>query len=176
MRKTLSVALVVVAATFSMPTGLIAAGATPLQGGLAVAPNTGTVNGVATDSSKTPVSQATVRLRPINAPPGTGVASTVTDAAGNFSFTGVNPAQYVIEIVDAAGKVIGVSPSITVVAGAATTLTVSTSIVSALAIASGATGAAAFITSTAGLLTIIAAGGLAVAGGTVIVEDASPSR
>jgi carboxypeptidase family protein len=182
MKKTLAVVFAFVAATFSMPLATGAAGAAPLavQGGGGSqgggGNQGGTVNGQATDSAKQPISQAQVRLRNINAPEGTQPLTSTADAAGNFSFANVPPGNYVVEIVDAAGNVIGVSSPVVAVAGTTATVAVTASAVSALAVASGAAGAVAWVSSAAGILTLAAAGGLAIVGSAAATDENSPSR
>jgi hypothetical protein len=105
--------------------------------------------------------------------------ATTSDAKGNFSFTGVNPAVYVVEIVDEAGAIAGTSAAVAVTADFTVTVSVSTS--SAAAAPCGAMPAA--ITAADGGLSpavVIATAG-AVAGITAVIvaatqSEASPSR
>lgn len=144
--------------------------------GPAFAQGTGTLNGVAQNAQQQILSGVQVQLRNVD----TGqLAGTTTSAAnGGFAFTGLNPANYVIEIVDATGKIIGVSSSIAVGSGAVISgVIVAASAAGAVAGAAAAGGLAAFFTSTGGLLVLagaavgVAAGIAAATGGT-----ASPSR
>ena len=63
--------------------------------------------------------------------------STTSNQAGQFSFAGLQPGHYVVEIVDATGKVVGLSPSLLVTAGSTVTVTVGATAAGALAAASG---------------------------------------
>jgi hypothetical protein len=72
----------------------------------------GAVNGVAPECDKAPLPNYRVHVR--NANTGELTGSTTSNQAGQFSFSGLQPGNYVVEIVDAAGKVVGLSPSLTV--------------------------------------------------------------
>jgi len=63
--------------------------------------------------------------------------STSTSQAGQFSFASLQPGKHVVEIADAAGKVVGLSPSVTVAAGSVVTVTVGATAAGALATSSG---------------------------------------
>lgn len=134
---------------------------------------TGGINGTATGSQGQTLASYTIRVR--NADTGQLAGSTTTGATGQFTFTGLDPANYVVEIVDQAGHIIGTSSMLSVAAGQTVSMTVGASMTAgAAAIAGGATG---FWTSTAGILTI-AAVGAGVTGIVVAVNksNASPSR
>jgi hypothetical protein len=136
-------------------------------------PATGTVTGTATDAGGKTMANVTVRVR--NLLTGELTSSTTSNAIGEFSFVGLNPATYAVEVVDAAGAVIGTSSSITLAAGATVTVTVGAS--AAAAAAAVAAGGATFFASTAGIVTVAAAGA-AVAGVTVASNQGteSPSK
>jgi carboxypeptidase family protein len=127
----------------------------------------GAINGTATDSSGQTLPNYTVQLR--NLQTGQLAGTTTSNAAGSFSFIGLAPANYAIEIVNAAGTIVGSSAAITVAAGASVTVTVSSA---AAAIA----GASAAGVSTALLVTTVAVAagifGVVVA----VKHDASSSR
>jgi hypothetical protein len=134
----------------------------------------GSIEGTAKDSNQNPLAAVKVQLR--NVDTGALAGSTSSSSTGAFSFTGIAPGNYVIEIVDAAGKIIGVSSSISVAAGAAITgVTLAASAAGAAAAAAAAGGAGSFFTSTAGLLLLgaVAAG---TAAAVVVASNASPSR
>ena len=95
----------------------------------------GAVNGVAQSADKAPLPNFRVHVR--NANTGELTGSTTSNQAGQFSFSGLQPGNYVVEIVDAAGKVVGLSPSLTVAAGSTVTVTVGATAAGALAAASG---------------------------------------
>lgn len=129
---------------------------------------TGALQGVAQSSTGEVFSNVTVQLR--NVQTGQLAGSTTTNAAGSFSFTGLNPANYVVEIVNQAGTIIGTSSVVSVTAGAAVAATVT-----AAAVGVGAATAAGISTA------VIVATAAAWAGvvGTVVAAnqgEASPSR
>ena len=97
--------------------------------GGAQGPATGTVTGTSANSSGQTLSNVTVRLRPLtqNGQP----LTTTSNALGQFSFTAVQPETYVIELVNAAGEIVGTSSAITVAAGATVSVTVSASALAA---------------------------------------------
>jgi hypothetical protein len=145
-------------------------------------PGTGSIQGAARSASGQPLPNYTVQIRNIQT--GQLAGSTTSNAAGNFTFTGLNPANYVIEIVNPAGTIVGTSAAITVAAGATVTVTVPATAAAAIAgatttagaAAAGAGGAAAGI-STAVLITTIAAGaGVAAIIVAATQGEASPSR
>ena len=126
--------------------------------------------GTATSSSGEVLANATVQLRDL----GTGTVSgkTTSSSTGSFSFAAVNPGNYAVEILNAAGQVVGTSASISVVAGAAVT---------GVAVSATAAAVAAGAASIAGISTIVAVTTAAAAAGVVgLVNvrqgDASPSR
>ena len=139
---------------------------------------TGTINGTAQDSRGRKLAGYTVRAR--NLANGNLAGSTTSGAAGQFSFVGLNPGNYAIEIVDAAGKIVGTSASIGVTAGATVSVTVTASAAAALGAAAAggaAAGGAAGGLSTA-LIVVTAAGAAGIVGLVVAVNrsNASPSR
>jgi hypothetical protein len=121
MRKNFAVVLAVVLAT---------AGSAPVFG-----QQGGALTGVAQSADKAPLPNFRVHVR--NANTGQLAGSTTSNQAGQFSFSTLQPGNYVVEIVDAAGKVVGLSPSISVAAGATVTVTVGATAAGALAAATG---------------------------------------
>jgi hypothetical protein len=95
----------------------------------------GALNGVAQSADKAPLPNYRVHVR--NANTGELAGATTSNQTGQFSFASLQPGNYVVEIVDAAGKVVGLSPSISVAAGSTVTVTVGASAAGALAAASG---------------------------------------
>ena len=59
-------------------------------------------------------------------------SATTSTGAGQFSFTGLRPSTYVVEMMDAAGKVIGLSRSISVADAATVVVTVGASAAGAI--------------------------------------------
>jgi hypothetical protein len=121
MRKMLAVVVVVI---------LSASGITPM-----FAQSPGALNGVAQGADKAPLADFRVHVR--NANTGELAGSTTSNQAGQFAFSTLQPGNYVVEIVDASGKVVGLSPSMTVAAGSTVTVTVGATAAGALAAASG---------------------------------------
>ena len=123
--------------------------------GAAQAPANSSMAGLVKNANGRTIANATVRLRDLET--GQLAATTASDAAGQFSFPGLAAGSFTVEIVNAAGEIIGSSAPISVVAGAAITGVVVTTT------DSSKKKAGAFFTSTAGLIAI-AASGAAVAG------------
>ena len=145
---------------------------------------TASLAGTATSSSGQSVANATVHLR--NLANGQIAGTTTSSTTGSFSFAGLQAGNYAVEVVNAAGQIIGISASIGVAAGATVTgIAVSTSAVLAGAAAGGAAAGAAAAgagAATAGISTAVivttAAAAAGVAGAVAIAKkgDASPSR
>jgi Carboxypeptidase regulatory-like domain len=108
----------------------VVTGSTPI-----LAQEQGTLSGVAQNADKAPLPNYRVHVR--NANTGTLAGSTLSNQAGQFTFTALQPGNYVVELVDATGKVVGLSPSLTVAAGATVTVTVGATAAGALSAASG---------------------------------------
>jgi hypothetical protein len=124
---------------------------------LVLAQGTGTLNGTTEENVFVQLRNASNQL----------VSRTTSDAAGSFSFSGLDAGSYVVEIVNAAGEVIGVSSPISIAAGSTVAVTVTAA---AGSVAGGGMG-------TAMLLTIITAAGGAGIGAVVLAKDpASPSN
>jgi len=151
---------------------------------LFAAQGTASLAGTATSSSGQSVANATVHLR--NLANGQIAGTTTSSTTGSFSFAGLQAGNYAVEVVNAAGQIIGTSASIGVAAGATVTgIAVSTSAVLAGAAAGGAAAGAAAAgagAATAGISTAVivttAAAAAGVAGAVAIAKkgDASPSR
>ena len=139
--------------------------------GAGQAPGTASIAGSARGASGKAAANATVRVRDV----ATGQLSGTTsaNAAGQFSVAGLNAGNYIVEVVNAAGEVIGTSAPIAVAAGAAVTGVG----ISAAAMTMAIGGPASFFGSAFGIATIVGAG-LGVAGVAVAVNrpDASPSK
>src|SRR6266853_638029 len=97
------------------------------------------LSGVATNPSGQPLVNATVQLR--NLTTGSLSGTTTSSATGTFAFGGVQTGMYAIEVVNAAGQIVGSSASVSVTAGATITgVSVSASLGGVIA---GSAGAAA---------------------------------
>jgi hypothetical protein len=143
--------------------------------GRAGQPPPGAISGVARSASAEPLPNHVVRLR--SAETGQLTATTTTGAAGQFSFAGLNPGTYVVEVLDGA-EVIGTSAAIVLSPAAmvASGLVIQASAARAKTVALVAGGA--FLTSTLGIVTM-AAVGAGVVGAVVMVRnsaDASASK
>jgi hypothetical protein len=177
MRKTFAMGLMLAAAT--IPSTLFAAGAvasgrqTPTQ--TATQTTTGTINGVARTSDQKPISDCTANARDA----GTGqVADTKKcTPAGAFVFSGLQPGSYVVEVVDVTGKIVALSPAVSVAAGTAVSVTV-TSTLAAGAIAAAAGGGIGLLgLGTAATVAVIAAAGaVAIVAVNAAQADASPNQ
>jgi len=132
---------------------------------------TGTINGIAQTSTGQILANYTVRAR--NLDTGQVAGTTMSNAAGSFTFAGLSPANYIIEVVNQTGSMVGSSASITVTAGATASVTVS-----ATATAAGAAvGAAASHGISTAVFVTTAAAAAGIAGVVVAVKNnASPSR
>jgi hypothetical protein len=173
MRKTFAVVLMLAVAVAAIPARLFAAvKAGPRQQS---GQQTGTLNGKAESSSKATLPNYSVQVR--NASNGTLAGTTTSSQTGMFTFSGLLPGNYVVEIVDVAGKVVGLSPSIAVGAGATVSVTVTASAVGAIAAAAGG-GFGLLGLGTAASVAVVGAAGAATA--VVAVQatngNASPSR
>ncbi len=143
-----------------------------------VAQQFGSLSGTARDQGGQTIARTTVQLR--NLTTGELVSTTQSAADGAFSFAGLPAGNYAVEIVNAAGQIIGTSASITVAAGATVSgVIVTASAAAALGTAAGAAAAGAAAAggfSTAVVITTIAVAG-GIAGAVAIARNnASPSR
>ncbi len=125
--------------------------------------------GTAHNAAGETVPNITVQLRDLAT--GQLAGTTTSSATGSFEFTGLAAGNYSIEIVNAAGQIIGTSAAVPVVAGAAVTgVTVTAAGAAAAAAASAATGVSS------ALIVTTAAAAAGVAAIVTVVPDASPSQ
>jgi hypothetical protein len=139
----------------------------------------GAINGTARTAAGKVLPGYTVQVR--NLQTGELVGTTTSTAAGGYSFTGLVPANYAVELVDSSGAVVGSSASIAVGAGATSATAVALTASATSAAAAGAAGAAAAGGGMgSGLTTALIVTGIAasagIVGAVVVVRDASPSR
>ena len=101
--------VLVVAVAIAMMVSALPVSAAGRAAGRAVgqAQATGAIQGTATSSTGQTLPNFTVQLR--NLQTGQLAGSTTSNAAGSFSFTGLNPANYVVEVVNQAGTIVGSS-------------------------------------------------------------------
>jgi hypothetical protein len=135
-------------------------------------PPTGGLQGFARNANKQTLPKVNVQVRGAD---GQLAATGSTNAQGAFSFSGLNPGTYTVEILDAAGRIVGTS-SVTVTAGAVATVTVTAAAAGAIA-AAGTGGLSLFGLGTIGTVAVIGAA-TAVTVATIVAtrDDASPSR
>ena len=135
MRNLLAIAL---ATTLALQTPMVAAaGVQAAPGSGQPAAGAGVITGTAQTSAGQPLPNYTVQLRNLQSGQLAGTAT--TNAAGRFSFSGLTPASYVVEIVAPGGTIVGTSATIAVAAGASVAVTVSAAAAAAAA-AAGAGG------------------------------------
>src|SRR5262245_21077941 len=77
--------------------------------------STGTITGVARSTAGQPLGGHFVRVRSVRT--GDVVATATTSANGSFVVANLDPGSYVVEIIDAAGRIVGMSAIGTVVGG-----------------------------------------------------------
>ena len=129
------------------------------------------LSGTAADASGRALSNSTVQLR--NVSTGKLVGSSMTDAAGQFSFPNLPPGTYVVEVLNAAGQIAGTSAALAVSAGwAMTGVSVTTVATPSAAAGSG------HLMSTHAMIILGAAAAAGVAGGIAMASGgtASPSQ
>lgn len=158
--------------TFVTVLSMIAPSASVFAAPRAVQPQSeGSIAGSATSSPGRAMANATVRLRSVAT--GQLAGTTTSDAAGQFIFTGLPAGTYAVEVIDAAGQILGTSAAIPLAAGAQVT---GVSVNASLAAAAAAASAGSFFSSKAGIVAVAVAGA-AVAGVTIAATGtASPSR
>jgi hypothetical protein len=131
----------------------------------------GTIEGIAKDSCEKLLPGVTVQVR--NVDTGAVTASTQAGQDGRFSFAGLIPATYVVEIVDDNGKTIGVSAAIAVAAGGV--ITGVTPVGNTACAIAAAAFVGSFFMSTAGLV-ILGVATAVTAAAVVVSTNASGSR
>lgn len=97
---------------------------------------TGSIQGTARGAQQQTLANHTVQIR--NVQTGQLAGTGTTNGAGEFMVSGLQPGNYVVEIVNAAGEIVGTSAPISVAVGTVATVTVTASAAGALAAASGA--------------------------------------
>jgi len=174
MKRVLVMALVTAMMVPALP--LNAAGPAPSR--IRAQDQTGGIAGNTTSSTGQALPNYTVQLR--NLQTGQLVGSTTSNATGSFTFTGLAPTTYVVEVVDSTGAIVGSSSAIPVVAGQTVTITVSATAAAAGAGAGAAAGAggatSAGLSAPAIIAIIAAAGGVAAAVAVAVNGESSPSR
>jgi hypothetical protein len=137
----------------------------------------GAISGTATSQGGQPLANMTAQLRNLATKQLSG--TTTTNAQGAFSFTGLNPGQFMVEVVNAQGAIVGTTSAITLSTGAMVATGVAVTATAAGAIAGGAAaagGLGAFFGTTVGIVTAVAVVGGVTAVAIAATNDASPSR
>jgi hypothetical protein len=130
------------------------------------AQGTATLSGTARSSNGQPIEDCTAQLRDVLT--GQLVGTTKCDRAGAFMFTSLNPGNYVVEIVNAQGLVVGTSAVSAVAAGASVAISVTAA--TTVAATGGGISTALLLT------TLAAAAGVAAVVIAVNRGPASPSQ
>jgi hypothetical protein len=134
----------------------------------------GTLTGIARGADNAPLPNHCVRVR--RADEGRLAGSTKTNQTGEYTFTNLAPADYIVEVDNCDGKILGMSPAVHVPAGGAITVNVTGSAAGALS-AAGKGGFSLFGLGKLASVGVIGAGAaIAVAGVVATRDDASPSR
>jgi hypothetical protein len=163
MRRVVTVGLVLAISLLGMPMGIAAA-----------AQKGGTVNGKA-EQCKSALSNHTVRAR--NVKTGEIAGTTITNSDGEFTFAALAASDYVFEVVDAQGKVLGVSQATPVLEGVIAKVTISLSGPCAAAVVGHHGGLSIFgLGQPASYALLAAAGTAAVVGIVAANNNASPSK
>jgi hypothetical protein len=163
MRKFLSMMLVTAMATATVPLG---AGASKSDAA--------SLTGTAYNSSLRPLPNANVQIRSLTT--GSRVDSTVSDQAGNFSFSRLEPGTYVVELVNASGYLIGISAPVSVGPSAVATVAVRQDADGALASGQGSGFSLFGLGPVTSLAVLGAAGAASVTAVVSTRPEASPSR
>src|SRR5262245_61500659 len=139
---------------------------------------TGGIQGTATSSSGQVLSNVPVHVR--NLQNGLLAGSTTSSAIGRFSFAGLNPGYYVVEVANQSGPIVGRSQVLAATAGATVTVMVSAFATAGAAFGGSAaqatTPAATHGVRTAVIITTIAAAAGIAAAIAIANNDSSPSR
>jgi len=131
--------------SLSVPLSTVIAAAAPL-----LAQAAGSISGKASSANGQTLGNASVRLR--NLADGRIAATATTNAAGEFSFSALPAGNYSIEVLNAAGEIVGTSAA-SLAAGVSLAGVTVTSTATAVAATTGS-----FFASTAGLIAIAGAG------------------
>jgi len=133
----------------------------------------GRITGTARSQGGQPLANYAVQVR--NVATGQIVGTAKTSAAGEFGFSNLAAGNYVVEVVDAGGRIVATSSSITLAGGAMSITGVAVTASGALG-AGAAAGGGSFFTSTAGIILMVAAGAGTIAAIVATRGPASPSK
>jgi hypothetical protein len=164
MKRVLALALIVALVSIGMPMSSFA--------GPRV---NSSVAGIAKDMSGRPLANTTVRMR--NVVTGQIAGTARTSLSGAFTFENLTSGNYIVETVNAAGRVVATSSSLDLAPGASVTgVAVTAPAEVAAAQAAAAAGGGSFFASTGGIVLLAAIGAGAVAGIYYATKDDSPSK
>lgn len=166
MKRVLALALVVALISIGVPTSSFA--------GPRV---NSSVAGIAKDTTGRPLVNTTVRMR--NVVTGQIAGTARTSLSGAFTFENLTSGNYIVETVNAAGRVVATSSSLDLAPGATVTGVAVTAPADVAAQAGGAAAAAgggSFFASTGGIILLAAIGAGAVAGLYYGTKDDSPAK
>ena len=141
-----------------------------------LAPVTGTITGAAASWNGETLANVTIHARDLQT--GALIGSTTSNVAGRFSFAGLKPGRYVVEVASQLGPIVGSSSVLDVTAGETVTVTVNTTAATGSAYGGGAAqgGQARGGVSRAVIITSIAAAAGIAAAIVIATNDSSPSR
>jgi hypothetical protein len=140
------------------------------------APAGSTVSGSALRTDFKPLPAATVRLRQFDSN-GAVVGLATTGPSGEFAFSGVRPGNYLLELVDFSGKLVGMAPPFVVAGEGPVAVSVMASGLGVTAASAAGGGFSLFgLGPTATLAVLGAAGATAVTAVVATKSEASPSR
>jgi hypothetical protein len=165
MKRVLALVLVVALVSIGLPTASFA--------GPRV---NSSVAGIAKDTTGRPLVNTTVRMR--NVVTGQIAGTARTSLSGAFTFENLTSGNYIVETVNAAGRVVATSSSLDLAPGASVTGVAVTAPadVAAQAGAAAAAGGGSFFASAGGIVLLAAIGAGAVAGIYYATKDDSPSK
>jgi hypothetical protein len=133
------------------------------------------VAGIAKDTTGRPLVNTTVRMR--NVVTGQIAGTARTSLSGAFNFENLSSGNYIVETVNAAGRVVATSSSLDLAPGATMTgVAVTAPSDVAAAPAGAAAGGGSFFSSAGGIILLAAIGAGAVAGIYYATKDNSPSK
>lgn len=169
MKKLFASVLCVVVAVSLSPT-LSAAGRPIVRVTAQPGQNIGEISGKSTKDGK-PLAKYKVQLRNIDTK--ALVGDMVTDAGGNFKFTGLPVGNYVVETVDDNGNIIATSATLSLAVGAM--LIGNVGVGASAAVAGGVAAGGAALSSTTLIVTLAAVGAGVTAAVVAVTNDASAS-
>jgi hypothetical protein len=132
------------------------------------------IRGTARNIAGQPMANTTVQLR--NLSTGQLVGTTTSSATGEFGFTGLGAGRYAVELVNAAGQIVGTSAAFDVATGASIQGVAVTASAAAGAAAAGGSAAATGLSTTAIVTITAAAVGAGLTVWAVQRDNASPSK